>query len=257
MRHHARVKQLERNVRQLSTTLQKLRKELAPATHHHQKYHVCDHAERVAGFLALGHPKHEDVVLEHLLMCSMDVLRAQRAVLTLLNPSTDRLVVRAAIGDGTAKLIGREVPRRGSPHGLVFATGETHSTTPLHKSGKNKGEPMAGSSLIAPLAVGGDLIGTVGVMGKLDAGHFGSREMEQLKRFADVAALVIHRGAREQILRQGLATGNARSFGSQISFGPNDLELLELFEDVTSVKRSKPELLSAVRRFVRSLTVDE
>jgi putative methionine-R-sulfoxide reductase with GAF domain len=256
MQHHVRLKQVERHVARLTDSLARLRQELPSTQAHGQLGHTCDHSERVAAYIALAATlEHE--VLEHLLACAMHVVRARGAALALLDTKTHRLVFRAALGDGADDLKGQQVPLKGSVHGLAFATGEVQSTTPVHSSRGKTTKAAFANTLVAPLAVDGERLGTLSAVNKQESDHFDGRDMDQFKRFGDLAALIVHQHAREYILREGLSAGRSATSRLPFAFSSDDRQLLELFEALAKVKHTRPEFLGAVRRFVQTLNVEE
>ena len=89
-------------------------------------------SDSIICFLAFSRRMEEDALLDMILQCAMYIVRAGGAGLTLFDHKKNKLVFKAAIGDGSEGIIGYEVPLEGSQHGLAFATGEVQSATPQH-----------------------------------------------------------------------------------------------------------------------------
>ncbi|MCK4501952.1 MAG: hypothetical protein KAU22_02890, partial [Desulfuromonadales bacterium] len=86
----------------------------------------------MASYLALSPGMEDNALLTMTLRGAMHVVRAGGAGLTLFDQDKQKLVFKAAIGDGSEGIVGYEVPLKGSQHGLAFATGEVQSATPIH-----------------------------------------------------------------------------------------------------------------------------
>ena len=208
----------------------------------------------LAAYLALSPALGEDAMLQTLLKCAMHVVRAGGAGLTLLDPGTKRLVFRAAIGDGAEGIVGQEVPLKGSQHGLAFATGEVQSSTPLYTEIEASAKTRFRNVLVAPLQVDGEGVGTISAVNKQDADQFTFEDMAAYKLFADLAAVVIRQRCREQVLRQGLTDGGRSGDDLPVDFAVEDLQLLELFDAMALLKRTRPEMVAVVRQFIDGLT---
>lgn len=210
---------------------------------------------RLAAYLALAPELSEDEMLRNLLRCAMHTVNAGGAGLTLLDRRKRRLVFRAALGDGAEGMIGREVPLKGSQHGLAFATGEVQSSTPLY----NKLEESAGvrfrNVLVAPMFVSGEPVGTISAVNKQDGTHFMTADIAAFKLFAELAALIVQQRCREEVLRKGISRygRTRRSFQAPISFAADDWELLCLFRMLSEIKQSRNERLGIARAVLSAL----
>src|SRR5664280_3776248 len=127
------LRKVERRLGSLAAEIARLRKQAAkPRSKTKPSNALPDSArEALVAYLALTPALDEDALLQTLLKCAMHVVGAGGAGLTLVDPRKQKLVFRAAIGDGAEGIIGQEVPLKGSRHGLAFATGEVQSDTCL------------------------------------------------------------------------------------------------------------------------------
>src|ERR1035437_6343613 len=129
MEPEARLNEIARQIAGISRGIAFLREELAPARNRRKDHCPSETSDRLAGYLSLTPLLSEDAILHNLLQCAMRVVHGSGAGLTLMDPKKQRLVFRAALGDGADGIIGEEVPLKGSRHegsrhGLAFATGE-------------------------------------------------------------------------------------------------------------------------------------
>jgi len=250
------LERVEARLRDLAVEIARLREDESPTCPVGMDRNVSSRGAReaLAAYLALSPALGEDAILQTLLTCAMHVVRAGGAGLTLLDPGTKRLVFRAAIGDGAEGIVGQEVPLKGSQHGLAFATGEVQSSTPLYTEIETSAKARFRNVLVAPLQVDGDGVGTISAVNKQDADQFTAEDMAAYKLFADLAAVVIRQRCREQVLRQGLTGGGQSGDGLPVDFAAEDLQLLELFDSMALLKRTRPEMVAVVRQFIDGLT---
>lgn len=209
-------------------------------------------SDRLIAFLALAQPLERAELLQTVLRCAMHVVNGGGAGLTLLDGRKQRLVFRAAVGQGADGIIGQNVPLRGSRHGLAFATGEVQSATPIYSALEKKAKARFRNVLVAPLLAHGEPVGTISVVNKQDAEHFTTQDIAAIKGFADLAAIVVRQQGREHYLRSGIGSGKARHLPA--AFTSDDRELLDLFEALTRVRQTRPDLLPRLRQLIEGLT---
>jgi len=183
----------------------------------------------------------------------MQVVGAGGAGLTLLDSRRQKLVFRAAIGDGAAGIVGQEVPLKGSRHGLAFATGEVQSDRPLFTGVEQAARAKFQNVLVAPLQVAGESVGTISAVNKQGADQFNAEDMAAYKLFADLGAVVVRQRCREQVLRNGSAGGRHPWGDPPVALPPEDDQLLEMFNLVAQVRKEHPERLPLLKQFIEGL----
>jgi len=209
-------------------------------------------SESIMSFLAFSPRMEEDAILDMILQCAMYVVRAGGAGLTLFDHKKNKLVFKAAIGDGSGGIIGYEVPLEGSQHGLAFATGEVQSATPQHTEIESATKSEFRNVLVAPLLVDGEGVGTMSAVNKQDADHFTTRDMEAYKLFADLAALVVRQRVREQILER-LMKGDyekAHDDLKELPVSEDDALLLDIVQDIAKLAQGREDLLPLLQKLV-------
>ncbi|HZL44993.1 MAG TPA: GAF domain-containing protein [Opitutaceae bacterium] len=249
------LRKVERRLGSLAAEIARLRKQAAkPRSKTKPSNALSDSArEALVAYLALTPALDEDALLQTLLKCAMHVVGAGGAGLTLVDPRKQKLVFRAAIGDGAEGIIGQEVPLKGSRHGLAFATGEVQSDTPLDAGVEKAARARFRNVLVAPLQIEGESVGTISAVNKQGADHFSAEDMAAYKLFADLGAVVVRQRCREQVLRRGSADSRRPSVVLPLALPPEDRQLLELFDSVTRVKHDHPEWLPLVKQFVEGV----
>jgi GAF domain-containing protein len=246
------LRKVEKQLGFLATEIARLRKQVAkPRPKTKTSISLSDSArEALVAYLALAPALDEDALLQTLLKCAMEVVGAGGAGLTLLDSRKQKLVFRAAIGDGAEGIIGQEVPLKGSRHGLAFATGEVQTDTPLYAGVEKATRARFRNVLVAPLQIAGESVGTISAVNKKGGGHFCAEDMAAYKLFADLGAVIVRQRCREQVLRRGLAGVRRRSAALPLALAPEDRQLLELFDSVARVRQDHPESLPLVKQFI-------
>jgi GAF domain-containing protein len=211
-------------------------------------------AKQLAGYLALAPALGDDALLHNVLRCVMHVVGAGGAGLTLFDPRKQRLVFRAALGDGAEGIVGQEVPLKGSQHGLAFATGEVQAATPIYHKIESAARARFRNVLVAPMMVAGEGVGTLSAVNKKGADHFSREDMGAIRLFADLAAVVVRQRHREQLLRKDIFAAKPAGHGVSLAFSADDRELLKLFDALASLKEKQPQLIPKVRTFVEGMT---
>jgi GAF domain-containing protein len=199
----------------------------------------------IASYLALSPGMEDNALLTMTLRCAMHVVRAGGAGLTLFDQDKQRLVFKAAIGEGSKGMIGYEVPLQGSQHGLAFATGEVQSATPIHSGAEDAAKAVFRNVLVAPLIVDGEVIGTMSAVNKQDGDHFSPADMEAYQLFADMAATIVRQNLRGQIFERFILgedkVAPAGLEGLQVS--EEDQQLLDSIQHLVSIAHNRSEML--------------
>ena len=249
------LRKVEKRLGFLAAEIARLRKQAAqrcPKTEPSNS--LSDSAqEAMVAYLALTPALGEDALLQTLLKCAMHVVGAGGAGLTLLDSRKQKLVFRAAIGDGAEGIVGQEVPLKGSRHGLAFATGEVQTDTPMYAGVEKAAQARFRNVLVAPVQSAGDSVGPLSAVNKRGTGHFSADDMAAYKLFADLGAVIVRQRCREQVLRRGGAGARRSSVALPVTLAPEDRQLLELFDSVTRVRHDHPEWLPLVKQFVESM----
>jgi len=249
------LKKVERQLGLLAMQIARLRKQAAKSGPKSKPSRLQSDAAREAlvTYLALTPSLDEDALLEMLLKCAMQVVGASGAGLTLLDPRSQKLVFRAAIGDGAAGIVGQEVPLKGSRHGLAFATGEVQTDRPLYTGVEKAARAHFQNVLVAPLQIAGESVGTISAVNKQGADQFNAEDMAAYKLFADLGAVVVRQRCREQVLRSGSAGGRHPWGDPPVPLAPEDGQLLEVFNSVTRIRKDHPEWLPLLKQFIEGL----
>ncbi len=198
-------------------------------------------------YLSLAPSMKDDILLKMLLRCVMWVVKAGGAGLTLHDPEKNCLVFRAALGDGSENIVGCEVPREGSVHGLAFATGEVQSRTPIHRDVDKKTGVVFRNVLVAPLIVEGEPIGTISAVNKAGADSFTTEDMGAFRLFSELAGIMIRQRRREQILSDMMTKGKKGKAqkglpANYLQFEKSDSLVLETARQIVRISRENPEL---------------
>ena len=93
-----------------------------------------DQVKIVLSYLAMSPGMEKDELLNTLLTCAMNVVRAEGAGLCLYEDKKDVLVFRAAVGIAADQIIGFEVPLTNSQHGIAFRMRQVISSTPMNRA---------------------------------------------------------------------------------------------------------------------------
>ncbi len=128
--------------------------------------------------------------LERVLDQAMELLKAERGSIMLLEEDTGELVVRAARGlDGGR---GFRVPLGEGISGWVAESGEPLILQDAVSDKRFRGsDPTVRSALAVPLRAGGRVIGVLNVSNCTRPRRFDRRDLEHLLSFADMAAVAI------------------------------------------------------------------
>lgn len=208
----------------------------------------------LVSYLALGSDIKDDALLNMILQSAMYVVGAGGAGLTLLDPQTNTLVFKAAIGDGAEGIIGYQVPLEGSQHGLAFATGEVQSSTPINTDAEQAAKTQFKNVLVAPLFINEDGVGTISAVNKQNGEHFTPEDMKAYQHFADLAAMVVRQRQREEMLKDLLA-GKARPEDelAGIHFNEDDKQLMSILQDVMHIAKQQNNLLPVCKKLTELL----
>jgi GAF domain-containing protein len=214
-----------------------------------------DQLKIIAGYLALGPGLEEDELLNTLLNCAQQVVRAEGAGLTLYDDRKDVLVFRAATGVASGQIIGWEVPLTNSQHGIAFRMRQVIASTPLNRAIDQVTGVTYRNVLIAPLIINEETIGTVSAVNKIDGDHFTPQDIEDYTGFAELAAHIIRQRVREYNLKQ-IIEGCADRVPRELAGVRNltgDTELLDIIRDIVSIGRKSPEMLPLCRQLIGAL----
>ena len=209
----------------------------------------------IAGYLVLSPAMAEDELLNTLLMCAMTVVRAEGAAVTIYDENKKMLVFRAAVGIAADRLVGSEVPVMNSQHGIAFRTRQVIASTPMYRVIDERMGQNYRNVLAAPLIVNDEAIGTLGAVNKISDDHFTPQDIEDYSSFALVAAHIIRQRYRESCLKQALGAEPIElppEF-SGMNIMPGDKDLLEIIDDVASIGRRSPELLSLCKKLTGAI----
>ncbi len=214
-----------------------------------------DQLKVIAGYLALGSGMEQDELLNTLLNCAKQVVRAEGAGLTLYDDRKDVLVFRAATGVGADKIIGWEVPLTNSQHGIAFRMRQVISSTPLNRAIDQMTGVTYRNVLVAPLIINEEAIGTVSAVNKIAGDHFTPQDIEDYTGFAELAAHIIRQRMREYNLKQ-IIEGEAARVPAELAGVKSltgDTDLLEIIKDVVAMGRRSPEVLPLCRQLIGAL----
>ncbi len=214
-----------------------------------------DQLKIVAGYLALSPGMEQDELLNTLLTCAQQVVRAEGAGLTLYDDKKDVLVFRAATGVGADKIIGWEVPLTNSQHGIAFRMRQIVSSTPLNRAIDQATGETYRNVLIAPLLINDEAIGTVSAVNKINEEHFTPQDIEDYSGFAELAAHIIRQRLREYNLNQ-IIEGDAAEVPRELAGVKrltSDADLLEIIKNVVTMGRRSPEMLPLCRQLIGAL----
>ena len=214
-----------------------------------------DQLKIVAGYLALGPGLEQDELLNTLLSCAQQVVRAEGAGLTLYDDQKDVLVFRAATGVAADKIIGWEVPLINSQHGIAFRMRQVIASTPINRAIDEVTGVTYRNVLIAPLFINDEAIGTVSAVNKTAADHFTPQDIEDYTGFAELAAHIIRQRLREYTLKQ-IIEGNAAKVPMELAGVKGltiDADLLDIIKNVAAMGRRSPEMLPLCKQLIAAL----
>jgi len=217
--------------------------------------HPDDQLKIIAGYLALGPGMEEDELLNTLLNCAQQVVRAEGAGLTLYDDRKDVLVFRAATGVASDQIIGWEVPLTNSQHGIAFRMRQVISSTPLNRAIDQMTGVAYRNVLIAPLIINEETIGTVSAVNKRDGDHFTPQDIEDYTGFAELAAHIIRQRMREYNLKQ-IIEGDADRVPLELAGVKGltgDTDLLDIIKNIVAMGRKSPEMLPLCRQLISAL----
>lgn len=214
--------------------------------------------QSLAVFLGLDQDLEKDTLLHAILQCAREVVNAGGAGLTLYDRKIEKLVFRAAVGDGAEKLIGYEVPLSDSQHGLAFVSGEIHSSTPIDNGAENKAGVPFRNVMVAPLFVVDEGVGTMSAVNKQDGDHFTQEDMQSFQRFSDLAAQVVQQKLREETVRAIFADPAADHEDSLTPVQPSggDTLLMEIIQNVVRIANENPGGLPTLRQITKAWLED-
>lgn len=214
-----------------------------------------DQLKIVVGYLALSPGMEQDELLNTLLTCAQQVVRAEGAGLTLYDDKKDVLVFRAATGVAADKIIGMEVPLTNSQHGIAFRMRQVIASTPMNRSIDQATGVTYRNVLIAPLLINDEAIGTVSAVNKINEEHFTPQNIEDYTGFAELAAHIIRQRMREYNLKQ-IIEGDAANVPEELA-GVKDLtsdaDLLDIIKNLVTMGRKSPEMLPLCRQLIGAL----
>jgi GAF domain-containing protein len=249
----SRLETLSGQVGRLAQELESLRAELADAPP--PPPGGDSQFPAVAAFLALGPSLQEDALLHTILQCAMHATGARGAGLTLFDPDKQRLVFKAAIGDGADGILGYEIPLEGSQHGLAFATGEIQASAPLHKDIESRAGTAFRSVLVAPLMADGEPLGTISAVNKQGDRQFTVQDMQAYREFSQLAALVVRQRTRENVLKQMIAGGPPAEL-ARWALSEQDQRLMRVFDQLSGWARQSADSLALVERVIGSICAE-
>ncbi len=207
----------------------------------------------LVAYLGLEESWATDKAMECVLQAAMHTVGGQGAGLTLYQAETERLVFRAAIGDGSEGILGYEVPVDRSQHGLAFATGEIQASKPLHSEIEQSAGVAYTSVLVAPLISGEDPIGTISVVNKRDGTGFSPGDIEAFQPFSELAAQIVMQKTREQAILQGIREGRLEDDAGGLAVNPEEQAILGLVEVLAPMVGKSDPLLQAIRNLIQSI----
>lgn len=248
-------KQIENSLETLNSLSDELKNSESPTSSSQlPKDENNTNIKALLGYLALGSDIKDDALLTMILQSAMYVVNASGAGLTLLDPETNTLVFKAAIGDGAEGVIGYQVPLEGSQHGLAFATGEIQSSTPINTDIEGSANTQFKNVLVAPLFINDDGVGTISAVNKKNGEHFTPDDMQAYKHFADLSALVVRQRQREEILKN-LVSGNATETTELdgINFNEEDKQFMSIMQDVMKIANQQDNLLPLCKKLTELL----
>jgi GAF domain-containing protein len=214
-----------------------------------------DQLKIVAGYLSLGPGLEQDELLNTLLSCAQQVVRAEGAGLTLYDDQKDVLVFRAATGVAADKIIGWEVPLINSQHGIAFRMRQVIASTPINRAIDEVTGVTYRNVLIAPLFINDEAIGTVSAVNKTAADHFTPQDIEDYTGFAELAAHIIRQRLREYTLKQ-IIEGDAAKVPMELAGVRGltiDADLLDIIKNVVAMGRMSPEMLPLCKQLIAAL----
>jgi len=209
----------------------------------------------ISTYLAIGPKIEEDQLLNMILGCAMYSVNAGGAGMTIYDSKKEKLIFRAAVGDGAEGILGYEIPLEGSQHGLAFATGDIQSSTPLHNTIEEKAKAKFKNVLVAPLFVDNEGVGTMSAVNKLDGNHFSPEDMEAYKLFSDLAALVVRQRLREEVLKN-LIAGKDKNIPLELeglNFSKESKQLFDIIQDIMEISRKQEALLPFCKKLTNLL----
>jgi transcriptional regulator with GAF, ATPase, and Fis domain len=216
---------------------------------------IDDQLKIVSGYLAMSPGIAQDELLNTLLTCAMNVVRAEGAAMCLYDDQKDVLVFRAAVGIAADQIIGFEVPLTNSQHGIAFRMRQVISSTPMNRAiDATTGEHYR-NVLVAPLVVNDEAIGTLSAVNKITEDQFTPQDIDGYTGFAEVAAHIVRQRLREFNLKQ-IIEGDAARIPEELSGVKsltNDADLLEIIRNIVSIGRRSPEMIPLCRQLIGAL----
>lgn len=251
------LEKITRKLSSLTKEIEDLQSDLTSIQHPSDKDKCSECLESVytsvMAYLALNPQMEKDGLLKILLRCARYAVNSGGAEITLFDHKKNKLVFKAAIGDGADELIGSEIPiDEESWHGLALLTGEVQSGTPLKTDTDLLETTRIWNILIAPLIAHGETIGTISAVNKQEGEHFTDRDIKTYKWFAYLASLMIRNHLREQLLKE-IIKGDAGETPDELknlAFGSEGPMLIGIVKDVSKLARKREDLLPLLKQFV-------
>jgi transcriptional regulator with GAF, ATPase, and Fis domain len=220
-----------------------------------KRWEPDDQVKIVMSYLAMSPGMAKDEMVNTLLTCAMNVVRAEGAGLCLYDDKKDVLVFRAAVGIAADRIIGFEVPLTNSQHGIAFRMRQVVASTPMNRTiDATTGEHYR-NVLIAPLVVNDEAIGTLSAVNKKTEDQFTPQDIEDYTGFAEVAAHIIRQRLRESNLKQ-IIEGEAADIPvefSGVTSVTEDMDFLEIIKNIVIIGRRSPEMIPLCRQLIRAL----
>ncbi len=138
---------------------------------------------------------------------------AAAASVSLVDPSQEALEFKVATGIGREEVVGRRIPVDHGLAGYVAMTGQPIAVANVQQDPRFKQDfaqstgYVPRSILATPLVYGGQVIGVMEVLDKINAPSFGLQDMELLGVFAHQAALAIQQSQQYEHIGTVLAQG--------------------------------------------------
>jgi len=220
---------------------------------------------------AVGSPVSHTRLLEMVVETAVHIISANAGALLLLDEESDELVFAVAVGGKSEEVKSFRVPLGHGVAGLVAASGQpmaiagTDSVETAQEIAEGIGyQPR--SVLCVPLFYGGEVVGVLELLDKLDAEAFYPDDIGALSLFANQAAVAIaqskaHQGAlgilRSALVGLGEDAGELREVVREVATDiegdeahRQEIELARLVHEVAS---RGPEERAACKAILRAL----
>jgi GAF domain-containing protein len=218
---------------------------------------------------AIGSPVSHTRLLEMVVETAVHIISANAGALLLLDEESDELVFEVAVGGKSEDVKSFRVPLGHGVAGLVAASGQPMSIAGADwvETAQEIAEGVGyqpRSVLCVPLFYGGEVVGVLELLDKLDAEAFDPDDIGALSLFANQAAVAIaqskaHQGALG-ILRSalvGLGAGElsaeVREFATEMEGDEAHGQEIELARLVHEVASRGPEERAMCRAILRAV----